>query len=72
MDAVIYVHLTERQFYHKFSKGRYGYNIDIGESHTNHATFFVTLDQARQIIRGLAGQLRGIERGLEDAAKTTI
>ena len=72
MDATVYIHLKDRKFYHNLSEQKTCYCIDIGESDTYHATFFVSLDQARQIIRGLAGQLRGIERGLEDGERGSI
>ena len=71
MDMSAMIHLEGREFWFKveelgkeaFAAGTY--TIKIGQHNVNHITFFVDLDQARQIIRGLAGQLRGIERGLE-------
>ena len=72
MDMSAMIHLEDRAFWFKvdvLGKDPFEetYTIKIGEHDVNHITFFVDLDQARQIIRGLAGQLRGIERGLEDA-----
>ena len=64
------IHLEDREFWFEFDvlgKEPFAetYTIKIGKDNADHMTFFVDLDQARQIIRGLAGQLRGIERGLE-------
>ena len=70
MDISVNIHLEGKEFFHNIkglNKVTFPdtYYIQIGSNEYHHVTYFVTLDQARQIIRGLAGQLRGIERGLE-------